>query len=187
MKAIIISGMPASGKTTVAGILSRRLNRRTVGIGDVLKEIAGERGYKISGEGWWETPEGMRFHKERDSNPEFDKEADKRLISLVKKGDVIVTSYTAPWIADEGFKIWLSAEESNRAERMAKRDNTDLGKADKATRMRDREDHDLYKSLYNFELGKDLKPFDLVVDTNDITADEVAERILKKLKELNIG
>ncbi len=183
MKAIIISGMPAAGKTTVAGILSAELSMPSIGGGDILKEMAVDRGYKPGGENWWDTPDGIRFLKERETNSEFDKEADARLLEKISMGDIIVTSYTAPWISSEGFKVWLQADEKNRAQRMAKRDSTTLTETLRTTRIRDDENYKLYKKLYNMEFGRDTVPFDMVVDTESITAQEAADQITAELKK----
>ena len=183
MKAIIISGMPAAGKTTVAGILGKKLGLKVVGMGDVLKEMAKEQGYSITGEDWWDTSEAMKFLKERETNPDFDREADTKLIEMISKGDIIITSWTAPWLSKDGYKVWLAAKVQNRAARMARRDNTNEKEALSTTKTRDRENYKLFKGLYNFELGKDLTPFDLIVDTDSIAAEQVAEIVLKKIKE----
>ncbi|MDE1860288.1 MAG: cytidylate kinase family protein [Candidatus Micrarchaeota archaeon] len=182
MKAIIISGMPAAGKTTVANLLGKALGIRVVGMGDILKEMARERGYIVTGEDWWDTPPGIKFLKEREGNPELDKEADHKLIHLIETGDIILTSWTAPWIAQDGYKIWLDANAENRAERMAKRDNTKLSQAIKTTKVRDEENYKLYKRLYHFELGRDKSPFDLVINTNSIPPEEVTQIIIKHIK-----
>ncbi|MCL5419770.1 MAG: AAA family ATPase [Candidatus Marsarchaeota archaeon] len=184
MRAIIISGMPAAGKTTVAKILSKELGLKMVGAGDFLKEMAKDRGYIPGGDDWWDTAEGIRFMRERETNPDFDKEVDARLLKKLEQGNVIATSYTAPWISKSGFKVWLKAESKSRAERMAKRDNTGLKQTIKTTKIRDVENYRIYKGLYNMEFGKDLSPFDLIVDTDGIAPEEVARIILNKLKEL---
>ena len=107
MEAIVLSGMPAAGKTTVAEIISKRKNFKVLGGGDVLKEMAESRGYKVTGKDWWDTEEGAKFLKERETNPNFDKEVDRRMREKIIAGNIVVTSYTAPWITDAGFKVWL--------------------------------------------------------------------------------
>ncbi len=186
MKAIIISGMPAAGKTTVAGILGKKLNLPVIGGGEILKEMAVDRGYKPGGENWWDTADGIKFLRERETNPDFDKEVDARLAKRIDRGNIIITSYTAPWLSKDGFKIWLDAGEKNRAERMSKRDRTNIQETLKTTKIRDDENYKLYKKLYNMEFGRDKVPFDMVVETNSIPAEKVAELILEKLKKLNI-
>jgi cytidylate kinase len=71
MQTIILSGMPAVGKTTVARIIASKLGLKLVGGGDTLKEIALEEGYNAVGDDWWDTEEGMRFMEERSGSPEF--------------------------------------------------------------------------------------------------------------------
>ncbi len=185
MKAIIISGMPATGKTEAARILSERLGIPMMGGGDILKEMARERGYHPTGDDWWDTEEGMRFVSERQKDPNFDKEADRRMEEKVKKGNIILTSYTAPWLFKDGIKIWLNATPETRAKRMAKRDNIDMGKAKEAIAFRDKGNSDIYSKMYNIKLGSDKKPFDIIIDTDNITAEQVADAIMQKLKELH--
>lgn len=186
MKAIILSGMPAVGKTTVAQILSKRLGMEAIGGGEILREMAKERGYNPSGEDWWDTSEGIKFLQERKDDPNFDKEADRRMAEKISKGNIIVTSYPGPWIFNDGIKVWLSASESVRAERMAKRDRTSLAKAREALRIRDRENAELYERMYKIKFGKDKKPFDIIIDTTKMDPEQIADAVLQKIKELNL-
>lgn len=186
MEAIIISGMPACGKTTLAKILAQKLRIQAIGAGDILKEMAKERGYRVTGNEWWDTSEGMKFLEERQTNPNFDKETDNRMMKRINKGNVVVTSYTMPWLSKKGFKIWIEASPENRAKRMVNRDNSNLAEAVKAVRKRDRENTKLYNTLYGIRFGKDLSPFDLVVNTNGITASQAAKKVLARIKELKL-
>ncbi|MGC8547460.1 MAG: AAA family ATPase [Candidatus Micrarchaeia archaeon] len=178
MQAIILCGFPACGKTTVAGLLASRLKVQVLGGTDMLREIAKERGYKPVGLNWWDTPEGVKFLRERASDPQFDMEVDNRLIERVKQGDVVVTSYTLPWLTDFGFKVWLEASVETRAKRMAARDNISVDEAKKVLEIRDTENRELYEKLYGIHFGSDTSPFDLVIDVEKISAEEAAARIL---------
>ncbi len=181
MKAIILCGMPAVGKTTVARIIANELGVKLVGGGDILKEIATEEGYNAVGDDWWDTAEGMRFMKERAGSPEFDREVDRRLLSKASRGDVVMKSYTLPWLAKDGVKVWLSGTKRSRAERMAKRDSSSPEECAKVIEERDRENYALYKKLYGIEFGRDLTPFTVVVGTDGIPAADVARDVLAHL------
>jgi cytidylate kinase len=181
MEAIILCGMPAVGKTTVARILASKLGLKLVGGGDILKEIALEEGYNAVGDDWWDTEEGMRFMQERSGSPEFDREVDRRLLAKAEKGDVVITSYTLPWLAKGGVKVWLSGTKRSRAERMAKRDSTNPREAMKVIDARDRENYALYNKLYQIRFGKDLSPFTVVVGTDGVPAPKVASLVLEQL------
>ncbi|MFB5647506.1 MAG: AAA family ATPase, partial [Candidatus Nitrosomaritimum yanchengensis] len=92
-KSIVISGPPAVGKTTVAKGLAREFNLQYLSGGDVLKELAREQGFEVDGDDWWDTVEGMKFLKQRETNSEFDKKVDEKLIGLFNQGGMVITSY----------------------------------------------------------------------------------------------
>ena len=182
MKAIIVSGMPAVGKTTVSRLVAGSLGVRMMGGGDGRKEMAVVEGYTPGGEDWWDTGEGMKFLEERKRKSGFDKEVDARLLKKAAAGNVVITSYPVPWLTPEGIKIWLSGDVKRRATRMANRDHLPVSKCRQVLSVRDRENFSLYKKLYNIEFGKDLKPFDLLVDTNTIDESKVAEIVVRFVK-----
>ena len=182
MKAIIISGMPAVGKTTVSRKVAEALGTPMVGGGDVLKEMAVEEGYSPGGEDWWDKGEGMKFLQARKRSSDFDKEVDARLLMKAKKGNVVITSYPVPWLTPDGLKVWLSGSVKSRAKRMSKRDGVPFSKCKEVLSVRDFENHKLYKKIYGIDFGKDLRPFDLVVETDAISEDMVAKIVIKYVR-----
>jgi len=182
LKAVIISGMPAVGKTTVSRKVAKELRKPMVGGGDVLKEMAVEGGYQPGGEDWWDTAEGMKFLAERKRRPGFDKEVDARLLRKAKKGDVVITSYPVPWLTKDGIKVWLTGSVKSRAARMAKRDGIPVSRCKEILSVRDVENYRLYKKIYGIDFGKDLKPFELVVETDSIDESRVADIVLQYVK-----
>lgn len=184
MKAIIISGMPAVGKTTVARLLAQELKIRVMGGGEVLKEIAREHGYNPEGDDWWDTEAGMNFLKERAKNVSFDTEVDRMLEARVGYGNVVITSYPLAWTTRApAFKVWLDASVERRAERMAQRDNMELKKCIKIVKQRGKENENLYNRLYHIKVGRDKKPFNLIVDANNMDPKQIVMLIIEKLKE----
>lgn len=182
MKAIIISGMPAVGKTTVSRKVAEAMAAPLVGGGDVLKEMAVEEGYTPGGDDWWDTGDGMKFLEERKRSPGFDREVDARLLRKAKKGDVVITSYPVPWLTEDGVRVWLSGSVKSRATRMSKRDGLRVSECERILSVRDAENYKLYKNIYGIEFGKDLAPFDLVVETDDIDEARVAEIVIRYMK-----
>jgi cytidylate kinase len=178
MESIIISGMPAAGKTTVGSIVASELGMKLIGGGDVLKEMAIEKGYKAGGQEWWDTEQGIMFLQQRKKSPDFDREVDSRLVEKAAEGGYVITSYTLPWLTKKGVKVWLLASVKSRARRMAKRDGVAVKRCIAVLSIRDRENYDLYKKLYGIEFGKDLSPFHLVIDTEHIDEEKVASIIV---------
>ena len=185
LNSIVISGWPAVGKTTLATALAKELGYKQYNGGDVLKLLASEKGYSVSGDDWWDTDEAKNFMEERESNPYFDIEVDRKLVEIVRHGDVIVTSYTLPWLVPESIKIWLKGSRSNRIRRMAKRDNLNLKRAKEIILQRDENNVRIYHNLYGYEFGKDLTVFDFVLDTDLLDLNSlisISKHIVKNLR-----
>jgi cytidylate kinase len=183
-KSIIISGPPAIGKTTVAKQLALEFGLRYLSGGDALKQIAKEEGFQAEGDDWWDTSEGMNFLHQRAQNSEFDKKVDEKLIDLFNKGRMVITSYTLPWLVDDGIKIWLEGTHDSSASRMKTRDDVTKEEALEITKKRYDENKTLYKKLYNFDFGVDKSVFDKVIDTNGIDAEQVVQIAKDMVKEL---
>jgi cytidylate kinase len=184
LKSIIISGPPAIGKTTISKGLAREFDMQSLSGGDVLKEMAHEQGFKTQGDDWWDTKEGMMFLDQRKDNYEFDKNVDEKLKEIFLKGNVVITSYTLPWLVKNGIKIWLAGSRENSAKRMQTRDNTTLEESLKTVKKRYEENKALYKKLYGFDFGDDLSVFDIIIDTDGIDASKVLETAIQKVRDL---
>ncbi len=171
MRSIVVSGPPAVGKTTAAEAIASRFNMRYYSGGDILKSLAASKGYRVSGSDWWDNEDGMKFLAERERNPEFDKQVDSYLLNLLKEGDIVVTSYTLPWLLrDRCIKIYLKGSREKRASRMAIRDNMNYEDALRIITIRDERNRMLYKNLYNIDIYNDLTVFDFVINTDDLDA-----------------
>jgi cytidylate kinase len=170
---ICISGMAGSGKSTLAKKIAEKYGLKYCSGGDALKALAIEEGYKPLKRGWWEDREGMRFLEKREKNLKFDEAVDKKFLELAEEGNVVLDSWTMPWLLKKGFKIWLDASQEKRAERIAKRDGISVNEALKALRNKERRTKTIYKKLYSFSLGEDFAPFHLILDTDNLNAQEV--------------
>jgi len=172
-RSVIISGPPAIGKTTIAKGLAKEFSLKYLSGGDVLKELAKEKGFKTNREDFWDTSNGMDFLNMRKTNAEFDNKVDEKLKKLFIKGDVVITSYTLPWLVKNGIKIWLAGSYENSAKRMTARDHIPFEKALEIVKKRYHENKMIYKKLYGFDFGEDLSVFDKIVNTDGVGADEV--------------
>ena len=184
LRSVIISGPPAIGKTTVAEGLAKEFNFRHLSGGDILKEMAEDEGFSSKGDDWWDTQDGMNFLDKRKTNSEFDKKVDKKLQEHFHQGNVVITSYTLPWLVKDGIKLWLSGSFENSAKRMKTRDNVSEFDAIKVVKKRFDENKKIYKSLYNFEFGDDLSVFDKIINTDNLNAEQVLEIAKTTVREL---
>jgi CMP/dCMP kinase len=170
---ICISGMTGSGKSTVAKKLADKYGLGYFSGGNALKILAQEEGYESDVRGWWETAEGLNFLKQRMADPVFDKKIDEKLLELAAEGNVVLDSWTVPWLLNEGFKVWLEASPQVRAKRVVTRDSISDEEALKALTEKDERTRQIYKSLYGFDLGHDLTPFNLVLATDELDPDDI--------------
>lgn len=170
---ICIGGMAGSGKSTLARKIAEKYDLRYFSGGDALMALAIEEGYKPLQRGWWESQEGMRFLEKRGKDPRFDEAVDKKLVDLARKGDVILDSWTMPWLLEKGFKIWLEASPERRAERIAERDRMSFEEALEALERKEKQTRTIYRKMYGFNLGEDFEPFHFILDTESLNAKEV--------------
>jgi len=183
-KSIVISGPPAVGKTTVAKGLAEEFQLEYLSGGDVLKEMAIEEGFNSDGDDWWDTEEGMRFLTQREQNSKFDRTLDEKLITIFKRGGVVITSYTLPWLTQDGIKIWLEGSHASSTERMQTRDNMSPQEAYEITKERFDKNKALYKKLYDFDFGEDKSVFDLIINTDNISAQQVIDVAKETVRKL---
>ena len=172
------------GKTTIAKGIAEEFGLTHLSGGDILKELAEEEGFKTGGDDWWDTQEGMNFLSQRQENSEFDKKVDDKLKKHFLDGNVVITSYTLPWLVEGGVKIWLEGSKENSAQRMTTRDNMSKDNALESVQKRYQENKKIYKALYGFEFGKDLSLFDKVIETDGLNASQVldiAKTVVRKL------
>ena len=183
-KSIVISGPPAVGKTTVAKGLAEEFELQYLSGGDVLKQMAKEQGFNSDGDDWWDTEDGMKFLKQREHNFEFDKKLDKKLSGLFNQGGMVITSYTLPWLIKDGIKIWLEGSHTSSTKRMQYRDNMSPEEAYEVTKERFDKNKALYKKLYNFDFGDDKSVFDLIINTDNLTAQQVIDVAKETVRKL---
>ena len=176
--------MAGSGKSTVAKRLAENYGLRLYSGGNALKALASAMGYEVDQRGWWESQDGIRFLKQRMENLEIDKKVDMKLMEWAEQGNVILDSWTMPWLLKEGFKVWLEASEEVRADRVSKRDGISLKEALSYLREKESSTKAIYRKLYGFDLGKDFTPFHLVLDVNLLNEDEVFQVLCMVIENL---
>lgn len=150
----------------MASELAKEFGLKLFNGGDILKRLAGEKGYLVAGNDWWDGEEAKKFMAERLTSPYFDKEVDHRLMEIAESGNAVITSYTLPWLTGHPIKFWLSGSQNNRAKRMANRDNIDFLEAKKIVRLRDDDNKKIYRKLYGINFGDDLTVFDFIINTD---------------------
>lgn len=184
---ICIAGLTGCGKSTVARRLAKKYSLKHLSGGTVLKKLAIEMGYQPHELGWWETSEGAKFLKHRLKDPKFDRQVDEQLLKWAERGNVVLDSWTMPWLFKGGFKVWLEASPKVRCRRLARRDGISIKEAIEAINEKDEKTRRIYYDLYGFKLGEDFSPFNLILDVDLLDREEVFKTLCLVVDRLVFG
>jgi shikimate dehydrogenase len=166
---IVLIGMRGSGKTTVGRILARKLGRELVEMDELIVQRAGLSIAEIVEKYGWE--------KFRDIEEEVTGEvAGRDNIINASGGGVVTRKKNIAKLKKNGILVWLKAGVDTLLERLGEDSQRPLlvGKTrreDMEITLKER------KPLYQ-------KAADLVIDTENKTAEEVAGDIIKSLKKI---
>ena len=181
---LCICGMAGSGKSTLARRVAEKYRLRYYSGGDALMALAFEQGYSPLERGWWESKEGLSFLEKRGKDPRFDETIDRKQLEMAEKGNVVLDSWTMPWLLKKGFKIWLEASSEKRAQRIAGRDRISFEEALEALNQKEKQTRAIYRKMYGFSLGEDFEPFNFVLDTETLNAEEVFQVLSKVIENV---
>jgi cytidylate kinase len=172
---ITISGVPGSGKTTVARLLSQRLGLPHIYAGDLYRKAALERGVSL---------EAFNALSEQDHS--IDRALDAKMAAHARQGNVILEGRLAAFIVlqegVEALKVWLAASDEVCARRVAQREGRDWHAVLELNRTRQGSDAKRYRTIYGFDLN-DTSIYDVVLTSDDRAPEALAEQILARAAE----
>ena len=184
---ILISGLSGSGKSYLAENLGKRIHYKVVHASDLFKQILKDpKALNIKHTkmnlGWYEL---SNMDNNRKKNKQLDLLLDKYLLSVIKKEkNLIVDSWTMPYLSKAGTKIWLNASVNERAKRMSLRDKIPLKEAQCLIKKKDTFSKNQFRKLYGFNYGKDLSIYDYILETDDFSIKQVCDNAYFCVKEL---
>ncbi|MGB5910387.1 MAG: cytidylate kinase family protein [Promethearchaeia archaeon] len=172
-----ISGFHGTGKSTIGKLIAESLGITYYSTGEAFRELAKEKEMTLA-----------EFTEFVENHPNVDLELDEKIIEIAKKDNIVIDSQLSGFLLKDiaDFKIHLVCPIDIRVKRMAARDQTSYKTKLKETALREKSELERFKKLYNIDLNniKEVnETFDLIIDTENLTIEEVLKLILLKLKE----
>ena len=168
---IAISGKSGCGNTTVSKLVGSLLGLRFINF--TFRTLAQEKGLSLE-----------EVLKRAETDDSWDKEVDERQVELAQAADgCVLGSRLAIWVLKSAdLRVYLKASGETRAARIHKREGGDLEAVARFTAELDAHDSSRYKHLYSID-NNDYHFADLIIDTDTLTPQQIAELIVKTLKE----
>jgi cytidylate kinase len=176
---ITFNGDHGSGKSTIAKKIAEEIDYPRYYMGQIFRDLAKKRNLTL-----------IEYLKLGETDSSIDKDVDDRIVELAKeKKDFVIESRTAWHFIPESLKIFLKVDEAEGVKRMFRhlkksddRDNEDkrlktLQDVLQSNRKRKSADDKRYKKYYGID-GNDMNNYDLVLDTTNLSIDEVFQKIL---------
>ena len=176
---ISLGGELASGKGTVSEILAKKLQFSIYKNGEYFRKLAKEAGMDVT-----------TFNKYVEKHPEIDRQIENSASEYAKTNDNFVIDARLGWYAvPQSFKVYLKVDINVAAQRAfndAKRKSTEKFKSVEEQKQDMQKRYELenerYWNLYQVH-KEDESNYDYVLDTTNLTPEEVAEKVMSEYKK----
>jgi cytidylate kinase len=169
---VTVDGPSGSGKGTLAEEIADRLEIKHFSAGDVFRSIAEDRGIS-------------HVELAEKAGKEVDLEVDRRTLQRALKESCVVEGRLPSWVLGDysDLKIYLTADEEERARRVAGRENIDRETAlEEEIRQRDNENNRRYEDYYGIDTSK-REIYDVIFDNTKLNLNEqnqLVDRIIEQ-------
>lgn len=170
---ITIGGPAGSGTSTVAKILSKKLNYRHIDAGQIWDELAREHNTDVLG-----------LSKIAENDKSIDYELDNKMLNYAKyKDNIILEGRLIGSLCSKNninsLKIWIEASIDTRTKRVCRREGDDFQKTKNDIILREKSNKKRYLEYYNIDID-DKSYYDLVVNSENKSPDVISELILNR-------
>jgi cytidylate kinase len=171
---VTLGGLHGTGKSSVADMIADELKLRRTSAGMIFRQMAAEKGMSLE-----------EFSRYAEDHLEIDEQLDSTLTHEAEKGNIVLDGQLAAWMAKEhaDFRILLTAPEEVRIQRIADRDGVDYEHAHHETLAREESERERYKEYYGIDVS-DHSIYDLILNTDKFTLDEVVDILVNAIKIL---
>jgi cytidylate kinase len=166
MMIITIGGLPGTGTTTIAKLISEKYNLDHVCAGFIFRDMAKENNMSLKD-----------FSEYAEANDKVDYEIDRRQIECAKKGSIVLEGRLAGWMLEKNnikadLSIWLKADPMVRCKRISLRENEGIEKAMEEMILRENSEKKRYNEIYDINID-DLSIYDIIIESSKWDIDGV--------------
>lgn len=176
-RAVALTGPPGSGKTTAGRLAAGRLGLDYFSVGELFREEARSRGMDLA-----------EFSRYAEAHLDVDRALDRRMVEAARPGRILEGRIVGPLLRRARVPVlWLvvTARPEVRALRLAHRDGLAPEASRQAMEARETSERDRYGRAYGIDLSRETP--DLTIDSSDLTAEEVADRLVAAIAALPAG
>ena len=168
---ITIGGLAGTGTTTLAEVLSEKLDVQFISAGFIFRQMAAERGMSV-----------LEFSEFAEGNDEIDKEIDKRQADIAKSSEnLIIEGRLSAYFVEADLKLWLMTPFEVRSKRIAQREDKSVDVAKSEIITREKSEALRYKEIHNIDISN-MEIYDLIVNTDSFDPESISEIIIQTLK-----
>lgn len=178
MVVIVISGKPGCGSSTVAKLLSKRLNLAHFSVGDYNKSHSKARD---------EADRGIEVWKGVGSKKKFHVDSDRLAREKADKGNIVIDGKLAVRMlkGHYDYGVWLTAPKNVRIKRYAQRDRLDPAEAAKKLAEKESLERKNWKRIYGFDYFKQEKEATMRINTEK-PPEEIVNDIISNMRRVFI-
>ncbi|HNV94265.1 MAG TPA: AAA family ATPase [Methanofastidiosum sp.] len=170
---VTIGGPPGSGTTTVAKIVSKKLQYTHVYTGDIFRNLAKEKNMSLED-----------FSKLAEKDFSIDMEVDRRQKELGANDNIILEGRMARFMINPDLSVWITAPIDERVRRIFLRENLNYTEAYKNTELRENSEKNRYQKIYNVDISN-LASYDLVINSLRLSAEGVSQIIIAAINNIS--
>ncbi|WP_295591513.1 (d)CMP kinase [uncultured Methanobrevibacter sp.] len=169
---ITIGGLAGTGTTTLAEVLSEKLDVPYISAGFIFREMAAERGMTV-----------LEFGEFAEGNDDIDKEIDKRQAEKAKSAENLIVEgrLSAFFVDNADLRICLMTPFDVRSKRIAQREDKSVEIAKEEIITREKSEALRYKEIHNIDISN-MEIYDLIVNTDSFDPESISEIIIQTLK-----
>ena len=179
---ITIAGKLGSGKSSTAKIVASQLSYTHLSTGDFMRSIADDRGVSLG-----------ELSKIAETDLSIDKMLDDKNKNIGEMENIVLDSRLGFHFIPESFKVFLELDPETASERILKDKENNPNRSKETSDSFDTKESILekinyrllserkrYKDLYGIEDHTAKSNFDLVINTKEITLDQVCQKVVEE-------